>query len=87
MPTTRGRSTGLRLPDCARISRAYLHHLVKAGEILAAMLLTWHNLFHYQDLMAGLRTRDRAGPARALGRRQAARRRGRPRAVAGPPAP
>ncbi|MDJ1157109.1 tRNA guanosine(34) transglycosylase Tgt [Chelatococcus sp. SYSU_G07232] len=36
-------------------SRAYLHHLVKAGEILGMMLLTWNNLAYYQDLMAGLR--------------------------------
>ena len=42
-------------PTCALHSRAYLHHLVKAGEILAAMLLTWHNLFYYQALMADLR--------------------------------
>ncbi len=43
-------------PVCAAHPRAYLHHLVKAGEILGAMLLTWHNLFYYQELMAGLRT-------------------------------
>jgi len=36
-------------------SRAYLHHLVKSGEILAMMLLTEINLAYYQDLMAGLR--------------------------------
>jgi queuine tRNA-ribosyltransferase len=42
-------------PACRRFSRAYLHHLVKAEEILGAMLLTWHNLTVYQDLMAGLR--------------------------------
>lgn len=42
-------------PACTRHSRAYLHHLVKAGEILAAILLTWHNLTHYNRLMAGLR--------------------------------
>ncbi|MCW5715074.1 MAG: tRNA guanosine(34) transglycosylase Tgt [Bauldia sp.] len=36
-------------------SRAYLHHLVKSGELLAGMLLTWINLAYYQDLMAGLR--------------------------------
>jgi queuine tRNA-ribosyltransferase len=36
-------------------SRAYLHHLVKAGEILGMMLLTWNNLAYYQELMAGLR--------------------------------
>jgi queuine tRNA-ribosyltransferase len=42
-------------PACARYSRAYLHHVFKAGEIIAAMLLTWHNLHYYQELMAGLR--------------------------------
>ncbi len=36
-------------------SRAYLHHLFRAGEILGAMLLTWHNLAFYQALMARLR--------------------------------
>ena len=43
-------------PACRQFSRAYLHHLVKSGEILAAMLLTWHNLAYYQDLMAGMRS-------------------------------
>jgi len=42
-------------PACTRHSRAYLHHLVKTGEILGAMLLTWHNLQYYQDVMRGLR--------------------------------
>jgi queuine tRNA-ribosyltransferase len=42
-------------PACSRFSRAYLSHLTRAGEILGAMLLTWHNLQYYQDLMAGLR--------------------------------
>ncbi len=42
-------------PACRGFSRAYLHHLVKAGEILGAMLLTWHNLTYYQELMTGLR--------------------------------
>jgi len=42
-------------PTCTGYSRAYLHHVVKAGEIIAAMLLTWHNLHYYQELMAGLR--------------------------------
>jgi queuine tRNA-ribosyltransferase len=44
-----------RCPACRGYSRAYLHHAVKAGEIIAAMLLTWHNLQFYQDLMAGMR--------------------------------
>jgi queuine tRNA-ribosyltransferase len=43
-------------PACRHYSRGYLHHTFKAGEIIAAMLLTWHNLQFYQDLMAGLRT-------------------------------
>jgi queuine tRNA-ribosyltransferase len=42
-------------PACSRFSRAYLSHLTRAGEILGAMLLTWHNLQYYQDLMAGMR--------------------------------
>jgi queuine tRNA-ribosyltransferase len=43
-------------PICATWSRAYLHHLVRAGEILGAMLMTEHNLYFYQQLMADLRT-------------------------------
>ncbi|MBO9498485.1 MAG: tRNA guanosine(34) transglycosylase Tgt [Novosphingobium sp.] len=42
-------------PTCATYSRAYLHHLIKAGEILGAMLMTEHNLGFYQQLMAGMR--------------------------------
>jgi len=41
---------------CKNHSRAYLHHLHKAEEILAAMLLTEHNIFYYQDLMRDIRT-------------------------------
>ena len=40
---------------CTEYSRAYLHHLVGAQEILAPMLLSLHNLHFYQDLVAGLR--------------------------------
>ncbi len=42
-------------PACSSYSRAYLHHLTRAGEILGAMLLTWHNIHYYQELMASLR--------------------------------
>ena len=42
-------------PAARDYSRAYLHHLVKAQEILGMMLLTWINLAYYQDLMAGMR--------------------------------
>ena len=42
-------------PVCAGWSRAYIHHLVRSGEILGAMLMTEHNLAFYQALMADLR--------------------------------
>jgi queuine tRNA-ribosyltransferase len=48
-------------PCCRSYGRAYLHHVFKAGEIIAAMLLTWHNLHYYQELMAGLRGAIAAG--------------------------
>lgn len=41
---------------CSNFSRAYLHHLFKAGEMLAGMLLSWHNVHFYQRLMQSLRT-------------------------------
>ncbi|TCJ39274.1 tRNA guanosine(34) transglycosylase Tgt [Parafrankia sp. BMG5.11] len=41
---------------CGRYSRAYLHHLIKAGEMLGAMLLTEHNLSFYQELMQAMRS-------------------------------
>jgi len=43
-------------PACTQYSRAYIHHLIRSGEILGAMLLTWHNLQFYQDLMEKLRS-------------------------------
>jgi queuine tRNA-ribosyltransferase len=48
-------------PATRDYSRAYLHHLVKAGEGLAAMLLTWNNLAYYQSLMQGIRDAIEAG--------------------------
>uniref|UniRef100_UPI0035AE2CC3 tRNA guanosine(34) transglycosylase Tgt n=1 Tax=Paenirhodobacter enshiensis TaxID=1105367 RepID=UPI0035AE2CC3 len=48
-------------PACRNYSRAYLHHVFKAQEILSAMLLTWHNLHYYQELMQGLRDAIAAG--------------------------
>ena len=48
-------------PACRHYSRAYLHHLAKAEEVLGLMLLTWHNLQYYQDLMRGLREAVAAG--------------------------
>jgi queuine tRNA-ribosyltransferase len=40
---------------CKHYSRGYIHHLVMAKEILAAVLLTWHNLHYYQELMSAMR--------------------------------
>jgi queuine tRNA-ribosyltransferase len=42
-------------PVCATWSRAYLHHLVKSGEMLGAMLMTQHNIHFYQNLMQAMR--------------------------------
>jgi queuine tRNA-ribosyltransferase len=50
-----------RCPACTRHPRGYLHHLFKAEEMLGPMLLTWHNLTYYQDLMRGLRAAIVAG--------------------------
>jgi queuine tRNA-ribosyltransferase len=48
-------------PPARDYSRAYLHHLVKAGENLSGMLLSWNNLAYYQALMAGIRAAIAAG--------------------------
>ncbi|MEL7461831.1 MAG: tRNA guanosine(34) transglycosylase Tgt [Pseudomonadota bacterium] len=48
-------------PACQGYSRAYLHHVVRANEMIAGMLLTWHNLHYYQELMAGLRAAIASG--------------------------
>ena len=53
-------------PACRNYSRAYLHHVIKADEIIGSMLLTWHNLQYYQDLMAGLRAAIGAGTLAAF---------------------
>lgn len=48
-------------PACRSYSRAYLHHVFRAGEMISGMLLTWHNLHYYQELMSGLRAAIAAG--------------------------
>jgi len=48
-------------PACRNYSRAYLHHVFRSQEIISSMLLTWHNLQYYQDLMAGMRDAIAAG--------------------------
>ncbi len=50
-----------RCPLCTRHVRAYLHHLFRCEEMLGPMLLTWHNVQYYQDLMAGMRAAIAAG--------------------------
>ncbi|MCW5773198.1 MAG: tRNA guanosine(34) transglycosylase Tgt [Rhodospirillaceae bacterium] len=52
---------GCACPACARFSRAYVHHLFKAEEMLGPMLLTRHNLQYFQDLMRGIRAAIEAG--------------------------
>ncbi|MEO0666937.1 MAG: tRNA guanosine(34) transglycosylase Tgt [Pseudomonadota bacterium] len=48
-------------PACRGYSRAYLHHVFRAQEMISGMLLTWHNLHYYQELMAGMRAAVAAG--------------------------
>ena len=52
---------GCPCPACTTYSRAYVHHLVRSGEILGAMLMTQHNIWFYQRLMQGLRDAIAAG--------------------------
>jgi queuine tRNA-ribosyltransferase len=42
-------------PACSNYSRAYLHHVFRSQEMISGMLLTWHNLHYYQELMAEMR--------------------------------
>ena len=46
---------GCRCPACNNYSRAYLHHVFRSQEMISGMLLTWHNLTYFQDIMAGMR--------------------------------
>ena len=56
---------GCPCPTCSQFERAYVHHLVRSGEILGAMLMTEHNLWLYQRLMQAMR--DAIGEARLAG--------------------
>ena len=44
-----------KCPACKNYSRAYLHHVFKSQEIISSMLITWHNLHYYQELMEEMR--------------------------------
>ncbi len=48
-------------PACSNYSRAYLHHVFRSQEMISSMLLTWHNLHYFQQLMAGMRAAIAAG--------------------------
>ncbi len=48
-------------PACTGYSRAYLHHVFRAGEMISGMLLTWHNLHYFQELMSDMRQAIAAG--------------------------
>ncbi|PCJ24266.1 MAG: tRNA guanosine(34) transglycosylase Tgt [Rickettsiales bacterium] len=48
-------------PACMNYSKAYLHHTVKVGEMIGSMLMTWHNIQYYQDLMKRIRAYIAAG--------------------------
>ena len=48
-------------PACSSYSRAYLHHVFRANEMISGMLLTWHNLHFFQEIMAGMREAIAAG--------------------------
>lgn len=48
-------------PACRNYSRAYLHHVFRAQEMISGMLLTWHNLHYYQQLMGEMRSAIAAG--------------------------
>ena len=48
-------------PACQNYSRAYLHHVFRSQEMISSMLLTWHNLRYYQDIMVGMRDAIGAG--------------------------
>ncbi|MGC0371742.1 MAG: hypothetical protein DGJ47_000442 [Rickettsiaceae bacterium] len=52
---------GCPCPACTNYSRAYLHHTVKVGEIIGSMLMTWHNIQYFQDLMKRIRNTVKEG--------------------------
>ncbi|WP_170348567.1 tRNA guanosine(34) transglycosylase Tgt [Ruegeria atlantica] len=48
-------------PACSNYSRAYLHHVFRSKEMISGMLLTWHNLHYFQEIMQGMRDAIAAG--------------------------
>ncbi len=52
---------GVNCPASNDYSKAYVHHLIRSGELLGAMLLSWHNIAYFEDLMARMRAAIAAG--------------------------
>ncbi|WP_283426170.1 tRNA guanosine(34) transglycosylase Tgt [Shimia sagamensis] len=48
-------------PACSNYSRGYLHHVFRSNEMISGMLLTWHNLHYFQEIMQGMRDAITAG--------------------------
>ncbi|MGB8313708.1 MAG: tRNA-guanine transglycosylase, partial [Aestuariivirga sp.] len=60
-------------PASSKYSRAYIHHLMRSGELLGMMLLSWANIAYYQELMQGIRAaiaKDRFEEFRILTKEQ-----------------
>lgn len=53
-------------PACSNYSRAYLNHVFRSHEMISGMLITWHNLHYYQELMQGMRDAIAAGTFEAF---------------------
>jgi queuine tRNA-ribosyltransferase len=53
-------------PACSNYSRAYLNHVFRSHEMISGMLITWHNLHYYQELMQGMRDAISAGTFEAF---------------------
>ncbi|MDE2488878.1 MAG: tRNA guanosine(34) transglycosylase Tgt [Alphaproteobacteria bacterium] len=66
----------IQVPASSHYSKAYLHHLVKADEILGRVLISWHNLAFFQALMAEIRAAIAAGRLEAFRRQALARQAG-----------
>lgn len=51
----------INCPASRDYSKAYIHHLIRSGELLGGMLLSWHNVAYYQNLMQRMRAHIAAG--------------------------
>ena len=51
----------IQCPASQDYTKAYVHHLIRSGELLGAMILSWHNIAYFEDLMARIRASIAAG--------------------------